>query len=669
MPRFEHVRPGTPGGQRRNPFTGEMQFFPGLAEKRKVWEIELRGNVVETCTFEEGRKPRIATERHRSPADAERAYHAEISQMGRRGYKETGPSRVLTPARPSAGGSSLMLDELFAAGDPRFVDEVLACDSDKKLATLADRWFSDPRPEMRRGLLAYVDDGCDRFGHKPLVKRLFKKAEAASDDELLGRFMVAFDRFVRRSIVRRRTWHSDGGYGVRVVFAADATLPLKLAKGTAAPRFTRRTRAYLARRAFRYFRRLGRQDALRFGRVVREALVRYTDEHLDAPERILDAWSLVHVLYGWSPVLVRRAHGVVVAEGRTIGELQPAPYFPAAFQGVFEELLDMLAAARARVVRAFTVTWLEKEYKNDLDGLPAARLRPLLASPYDEVSTFAAARLERAKGLETLPIADWLELFAIKNLDIVPLVVAAFEKYVAPKRVSLAQCADLAMAGVASIADLGLRWAKEKPLKSAEDLGLVARIAQAPVERVRREATRWLLELFESSPLRRAEHLRDLFDSKWPDVRAEASAYIEKQKDQQANLPLWFALLESPYDDVRALLVRHAEAWQKSAGPEELEHLAASVLLAVHRGSTTKAALLRKLADRTVAAVAEADRLFPVLALALRSVRGPERIGALSAVTRAVMSATRERASDGRVLRAAVERHIPELSIGTQVSQ
>ena len=54
---------------------------------------------------------------------------------------------------------------------------MLSSRSDKKLLTLAERWFWDPRPFARRMLLAYIDDGCDRPNHRPLVKRLFKAAE------------------------------------------------------------------------------------------------------------------------------------------------------------------------------------------------------------------------------------------------------------------------------------------------------------------------------------------------------------------------------------------------------------------------------------------------------------------------------------------------------------
>jgi hypothetical protein len=151
-----------------------------------------------------------------------------------------------------------------------------------------------------------------------------------------------------------------------------------------------------------------------------------------------------------------------------------------------------------------------------------------------------------------------------------------------------------------------------------------------------------------------------MFDSRFEDVRALAIAYVGKKPPGADGVALWFALLESPYDDVRALVVKSAETWQKDAGPDEIEHLASTVLLAVHRGAKTKQSMLRRIADRAVERPADAHRLLPVLSVALRSVRPPERAGALTAIARAAV------ASDE--LRAAVAQHLPDLAVSTQVS-
>ena len=52
-----------------------------------------------------------------------------------------------------ASASSLLLDEMYEAGDERFVGEVLASTAGKKLKALAPRWYQDQRPFARRALL------------------------------------------------------------------------------------------------------------------------------------------------------------------------------------------------------------------------------------------------------------------------------------------------------------------------------------------------------------------------------------------------------------------------------------------------------------------------------------------------------------------------------------
>jgi hypothetical protein len=634
-----------------------MQSFPGRPEQRDVFEIEVRGTTVETVTIKKGGAPRFAQTSYSNVAQAERAMRDEIARKQRARYVEVGASQLLASTTTVTGsGSTLMLDELFNAGDPRFLEEVLASTADKKLATLAVPWIDDHRPQMRRALLDYVDDGCDRYGHRGLVKKLFKSAEAKSDDELLAHFMVAFDRLSRRFVVERRAW-DRGGWVTRKALVSDPVVPAK-ATVERAGRFSRATRLYLARRVFRHFRRIGKHDLPRYVRAMDIALPLWRDDHLADVAGLLDAWSLLHTLYGWSNVLDRKPRGIVVKPNHTLADLTPAPYFPKAFEGRRDALLSLLATARSRTVRTWTIAWLKKHYASELAGLHVTAIRPLLASTHDEVTAFGASLLASAKGLETIAIDEWLRLLAIEHLDVVPLVVAAFEKHVSPKRLDLAQCVGLAQARVAGVAELGLRWAKERRIVSADELAIAARVTKATVGSVRLDGARWVLGLLDASPNRRPEHLRDLFDSNFADVRKLAEEYVAT-KPEAASVPLWFALVESPFDDVRALVVKNAEKWQNEAGSGEIELLASTVLLAVHRGAATKQAMLRRIADRAAEKPADAERLLPILALALRSVRPPERTGALAAIARAAVA--------HEELRSAVAKHLPELSVSAEV--
>ncbi len=172
-------------------------------------------------------------------------------------------------------GSTLLLDEYFESGDDRFIDQLRNCRSPKKLAALADRWRHDPRPWAREQIFAYLDRPMDVPGHHPLVKRLFKATEASADDELMGAFLVAFDRLVRRRRKTKGRW--DGQSRTFIEEEALRTprnviTPQKRGGKNPGPGedlqrpcpkdgrlFSYHTRYYLRRRVWRHFRRAGYQ--------------------------------------------------------------------------------------------------------------------------------------------------------------------------------------------------------------------------------------------------------------------------------------------------------------------------------------------------------------------------------------------------------------------------
>jgi hypothetical protein len=567
--------------------------------------------------------------------------------------------------------SSLLLDAYFEAGDERFVDEVLASIAGKKLRGLADRWYGDARPFARRALLRYIDDGCDRPHHRPLVKALFKLAELAGDDEAMGHFLVAFDRLVRRRLRPLQRWNKATQAAETVqVFRGDPTVPIALGdRESKAPRFSRRTRLYLVRRAFRYFRVLAREDGLvtmgasppspRYGPAIRAALVLYEDRHLQTVENVLDAWGLVHALYWSSPVLVRDPQGIRVAKGRAVAELAPAPFAPESWQGALHGILDLVVNARSRPVRVFAITLLRQDYADALRGMPLARVRALLRSPHDEVQVFAAELLKETRGASSLTVGEWLELLAIENPLALPLLCEMVIKAVSPDRLTLAQCVGLACARAAPVAELGLAWARKKPVSDAEGIAAALGVIRAGVPHVRAEGTAWVAELL-ARPFAAPEHVRTLLDARFAEPRAAAFALIEGDGRFRESTVLWGALAESPYADARAFLVRHLGARLKSFAPETLRQVWATSLLAVHRGGRAKRGALNQIADRIAERPAEAEVLLPLLAIALRSVRAPERRTALAAVARA---AVREPA-----LRGAIARALPELKLLGEVA-
>jgi hypothetical protein len=558
--------------------------------------------------------------------------------------------------RDSNPRSSLLLDEYFEAGDDRFLDEVLACASSSQLKGIASRWYADRRPFARQALLRYIDDGCDRPRHRPLVKALFKLAEAAGDDEAMGHFMVAFDRLVGHRIVQRHRydWTTRQSYS-KFVLERERSMPSGLTRANAAGRFSSLTRQYLERRAFRYFRRLGYRDLARYGSAMRAALVLYQDAALDRPERLLDSWGLLHALYWGSPVLDCRPSGIRVAAGHTLAELAPAPIHPDAWKDCFRDLIDVLEGAQSRTVRSWVIAFLRGSYAGDLERLAVADVRRLLQNPHEEVQAFAVEFLSNASGIERLTLGEWLELLEIENLEVLPRVCELAVQHILPAHLSLAECVDLASTRLAPVADLGLRWLRDQSIENEDDLSLVLRLRNVPVPRVRTEAAEWLVSILETSPLARAEHVRDLLDSKHADVRARALGLLARGARFDGDLGLTLALSETPYDDTRAFLVRRLGEWERIFEPRTLRHLWASAMLAVHRGSRVKVAVLEQLSDRLAGHPEEADLLLPILAVALRSVRQTERRNALASVARAAFRTPE--------LAHPIARMLPELRI------
>lgn len=562
-----------------------------------------------------------------------------------------------TRTTQASTSSKLLLDEYFDAGDERFVDEVLALDAGKKLKALADRWYRDARPFARRTLLLYIDDGCDKPHHRALVKALFKLAEKANDDEAMAHFMVSFDRWVQRKLVEveKYDWRKRETIKRRVL-QGDKRYPSRFGRRNEThPNFSGATRRYLQRRVLRYFRKLGRLDPIRFGTAIRGALALYRDEWLDKPERVLDAWSLIHICYGGSPVLQHDPQGIKVASGRSMGELEPAPMYPQAWEKCFEGIFKLLTTARSRTVRVFSIALLKQTYASDLDKLNVARLRPLLASPHEEVQTFGSELLRSAHGIASLSVADWLELLTLDNQSALVFLCEAIRKHVAPARLTLDQTVDLACAQVSPVAELGFDWTKAKKVDSKQAVASILRLITARAPRVREAAAKWLVTVLAASKDARMEHVRDIVDARYEDVRREGLGLFERDVRFKDEPTLWTSFAENPYDDVRFFLLKHLKEREKALGPNALQRIWASTILAVHRGAHQKRAALTQISARIVAHPTEAEGLLTLFSYALRSVRPPERRAALAAVSRAAFQAP--------ALRSAIERKVPELSL------
>jgi hypothetical protein len=623
--------------------------------------------------------------------------------------------------------------ELLERGEPAFVDELRRIAEAERLGRFAATWYADPRPATRRLLLTYLNRPLSAYRHEALVKRLFKLAEAAGDDEVMAHFLVLLDRAVRRVRRRRRhhisqwldnraaavslvgQWQAQGYESVSMqewkakflvvalcneevlVVPRRTTMPrnhaghesqaVRLLRATddpfyeglleqaeAAERsasqnarlrlFSVNTRNYLRRRAWRYFRRLGRQHPERYVPALARALTLYEDADVADGLALLDNWGLVHALFHHSPVLRSRAAGWLPAPERSLAALRPAPMFEKLWKESPVACLNLLKEARSRPVRQWALQMLRRDHGALLASLPVEELLGLLAHADPEVAGVAAELLREAPGLDAIPVERWLAVLQTSNPEVVALLCELIAAHVKPERVGLVQAVGLATSRPVPVARLGLALLAGRIPATAEDCRLLLGLADAQAEPVRADLVRYARQVLADSAFFEPEWLLGLLDSRHTDVRAEGWAWLEAEPRVRDSVEIWRRLLESPYHDVRLRLVAGLEArvahgdgnaLAGSLDAELLRFLWASVLLNIHRGGKAKPVVVGQLVRRLGGRPDEAPVLLPILAVALRSVRGPEWRTGLVGVVRLVSQEPR--------LADVVKKSFPELTL------
>jgi hypothetical protein len=627
-------------------------------------------------------------------------------------------------------GSWSLAEELLQRGDPQFVREVRRLTDAERLGNLAPVWYGDRRPEVRRLLFEYLDQPLNAFRHEALVKRLFKLAERAGDDEVMARFLVAFDRSVRR-VVRKRSR--------RVVAvcesqeAADALVDQLRARGLIAYRrtqdtvhsfwpeavlvsppgtalwrpywprrvknapfgtpvdqlrgkvpvgpypihenvrarweklclFSLATRRYLRRRAWRYFRKLGKQHPERYVAAVSVALKQYRDEDVNSGVALLDNWGLVHILFHHSPVLRSRPHGWSLSRGHSLAELQPAPAYEALWKLSPKSLVDLVREAKCRPVRQWAVRLIRRDHDAVLHGLSQEELFGWLSHDDPEVVALAVEVLRSLPDLTVLGVDRLVGLLDEPNPETVEVLCDLLRDRLDASRVTLAQAARLAGSRPLPAARLGFTWLQQKSPTGLEDYRTLLSLVEALAEPLRPNIIRWVREVLGASPDFRPDWVLEYLDSRHADVREEGWRWLQAEARAAEDVTIWQRLLESPYDDVRLRLVGALEERLAGQSGVKIERsrldagmvrfLWATVLLNIHRGGKSKPVVVGQLVRRLGRHPGEAEALLPILAVALRSVRGPEWRSGLAGLVQAV-----ERNGD---LRPLVARTFPELEL------
>lgn len=566
----------------------------------------------------------------------------------------------------------LLVEECFAAEDDRFVAELRAVDQPKLLAAFADRWNLDSRPWARRQVVAYLEYPFDRPGHQPVVKRLFKHAEAQGDHELMALFLVAFDRQVRRVITQRWTWSASfrGGLQVEALATPRNAIPgpssmqrdpvtgrpVPMALPANPRLFKYRTRYYLRRRAWRYFRKLGFGQPEAYPAAIARALIAYRDSDFAKGENILDSWGLLHACFGEHDALEFGPVHPRLKENRSFGELASAPAFAATWKAPAAGalLFSLLFRAQSRLVRVWAKQTFEREHSAYAASVD--ELLQLLDHDDGEIQQLGARLLANAPGLPTLPVTAWLRLLATRNPEALATICELFARHVTGERLSLTQVLELAGAQSVAVARLALMFLQSRTVDSAADRVAITAVADTRCEALAGGLTRWALGHLGKPDVYQTDRVIRFFDSLRSGARDAAWEWlIADGSPGLADSVLWSRLVETPFDDLRLRLVDYLEleAERRAGLVPDLRAVWTSVLLGVHRGGRQKAKAVHQIGEAIGADPAQAEALLPVLAVAVRSVRRPEARAGLAAV----MTLLAQRPE----LTSAVRRFLPEL--------
>jgi len=323
--------------------------------------------------------------------------------------------------------------------------------------------------------------------------------------------------------------------------------------------------------------------------------------------------------------------------------------------------------ARSRPVRQWAVQMIRRNHAGILRELSSEELFGLLAHHDVAVASLAAEVLRDLSDLAVLGVDRLLRLVEDPSPETLEVVCDLLAARLGPERVTLEQAARLAASRPLAAARLGFLWLQAKAPTTEAECRALLQLAEAKAEPLRPEMVRWARGVLGTSAHFQPGWVLECLDSRHADVREEGWQWLEADERVRENVEVWHKLLESPYDDVRLKLVGTLEKRAQSRtdlqsvlpaarlDDELLRFVWASVLLNVQCGGKTKPVVVGQLVRRLERRPDEARALLPILAVALRSVRGPEWRAGLAGVV-----ALTERNPDVRPLVAEV---FPELKL------
>jgi hypothetical protein len=232
---------------------------------------------------------------------------------------------------------------------------------------------------------------------------------------------------------------------------------------------------------------------------------------------------------------------------------------------------------------------------------------------------------------------------------------------VKPEQVSFADAIQLALQRPVPLARLGFTFLQSKKPRTPEEVTAILNLRNAEAEPIRPELVKWACRVLSEQPNFDPLWVLEFLDCRFEEVREISWDWFQRDTRARDNVVVWQRLLESPYDNIRLRLVglledrvKERDGWA-NLSVERVKVLWATVLLNTTRGSRAKPFVVRQIIDRLSAHPNEAEELLPILAVALRSVRGPEFRAGLAGVMNFVARDPRRK--------SLVEAVFPELQV------
>ena len=549
--------------------------------------------------------------------------------------------QTLSRKKKKDSASRLLTEECFAAEDDRFLDSFLKCESPQYLASFVDKWLLDSRPWARDQILNYVSQPWNTVGHDVVYKRIFKHFFALQDHELMGVMMCELDRMVRRGRVKR--WHYN--YKTRESWTTERLYAAtnkthRWFKSNSFRQFSHRTRNYLRRAAWRYFRVLSHQTPEVYVREIAKALARYEDRDFAVGENILDNWSLMHACFYHDDSIRFTASHTNLAEGGSIDNLSPAPYQPEAWQtdDAADSLLGLLTGANSSLVRIWAIDFYLKHHQQHVGQIPLPALIEMMASPDVRLQDFAVEAFENHPDLPKLSVEQWLQLLDKSGVGQLPRLCDAIKKHVAEERLETAQLMELTCARQVPVAMLGFEYLQARDQKQSLSAAELSRLSSCQCAQQAAAITAWALpRISDRDAEGLPDHVIDFFDSLIKPARSAAMEWIsDPESPGYQRAKLWAMLVETPFDDVKLAMVDllHRRASKPDCETQRWAAVWVAVILGVNRGGRTKPKALDQLAGEIIRDPQAASELLPVLAVAIRSIRDTEVRHGLAALAK-----------------------------------